>query len=388
MILTLLAAACGPAEDFSDETLTDSSANISISSSTDYTIVGVASSKCLQVAGNSTANLARIQLATCNGSSAQNFRVESVSSGYYQIRNVSSNKCVDVEAKSTADGAAVIQYTCSGGTNQQFSVLDTSDGNVRFVARHSGKVLDVSGGSTSDGASLIQWPWHGGTNQQFRLAAAGSSGGGSNGGTTGGCSSIGNGGVLSSTVVVGSGQVWDGGCKRYTAGSSLGDGSQDEGQKPMFKLESGATLKNVVLGFPAADGVHTYGTVKLENVVWEDIGEDALTVKSSGTVTIDGGSATKGADKVFQINAASTFKVSNFRASDAGKFIRQNGGTTYRVDVVIDRCDISDMDEAIFRTDSSTSTVTMTNTRYSNIGDSLFIGVKSSNITTSNNTEY
>jgi pectate lyase C len=88
------------------------------------------------------------------------------------------------------------------------------------------------------------------------------------------------------------------------------------------------------------------------------------------------------------VNAASTFRISNFEASNAGKFIRQNGDTTFKVDVVIDRCDISDMDEAIFRTDSSSSTVTMTNTRYSNIGDALFIGVAAGNITQSNNTEY
>jgi len=91
---------------------------------------------------------------------------------------------------------------------------------------------------------------------------------------------------------------------------------------------------------------------------------------------------------VFQINAASTFRVSNFKASNAGKFIRQNGGTTFKVQVFIDKCDISDMDEAIFRTDSSTSTVSMTNTRYHAIGDSNFIGVASGNITQSNNTAY
>jgi pectate lyase C len=144
----------------------------------------------------------------------------------------------------------------------------------------------------------------------------------------------------------------------------------------------------VVIGSPAADGIHTYGNVTLENITWEDVGEDALTIKSSGTVVLNGGAAYNGSDKIFQINAASTFRVSNFTASNAGKFIRQNGGTTYRVDVFIDRCDISNMDEAIFRTDSSNSRVTMTNTRYSDIGDTLFLGVNSSNISTSNNTEY
>jgi pectate lyase C len=199
---------------------------------------------------------------------------------------------------------------------------------------------------------------------------------------------IGNGGTLSATVIVKSGEVFDGMNKRYTAGSALGDGSQSESQKPMFRLEDGATLRNVVLGSPAADGVHTYGNVTLQNIVWEDIGEDALTIKESGTVVLNGGSARNGEDKVFQINAASTFRVSNFTAQKAGKFIRQNGNTTFTVKVYIDRCDISQMSESIFRTDSSSSTVSMTNTRYSQIGDRLFYGVNANNITQSGNTQY
>jgi pectate lyase C len=213
--------------------------------------------------------------------------------------------------------------------------------------------------------------------------AAGSPGGGGSGGTT-----PGNGGVVNETIIVRAGQTFDGGGRRYTAGSALGDGSQSEGQKPVFRLEHGARIQNVVLGAPAADGIHCHGDVTLENIVWEDVGEDALTIKESGTVVLNGGSATRAEDKIFQINAASTFRVSNFRASDAGKFIRQNGGTTFRVDVFIDRCDISNMDEAIFRTDSSVSTVSMTNTRYSNIGDALFLGVNPANIRVSGNTEY
>ncbi|WP_434048925.1 MULTISPECIES: pectate lyase [Sorangium] len=214
-------------------------------------------------------------------------------------------------------------------------------------------------------------------------------GGDSGGGDSGGGTTVGDGGVVRSTIVVKAGETFDGGGKRFIADSeTLGDGSQDEGQKPVFKLEDGAKLRNVVLGAPAADGIHTYGNVTLENIVWEDIGEDALTVKKSGTVVLNGGSAKNGADKVFQINAASTFRVSNFKAENAGKFIRQNGGTDFKVDVVIDRCDISKMKESIFRTDSSSSTVKMTNTRYSAIGKELFMGVSSSNITTSGNSAY
>lgn len=194
--------------------------------------------------------------------------------------------------------------------------------------------------------------------------------------------------VVPETIVVEAGRTFDGSGKRFLAGRALGDGSQDEGQKPVFRLEDGATLKNVVLGAPAADGIHTHGDVILENIVWEDIGEDAMTIKEEGTVELRGGSATKGSDKVFQINAASVFRVSDFKASDAGKFIRQNGGTTFKVEVYIDRCDISDMGEAIFRTDSSSSSVTMTNTRYSKIGKELFMGVSPRNIVQRDNTEY
>lgn len=214
-------------------------------------------------------------------------------------------------------------------------------------------------------------------------------GAGGGGGMAKACSTITEFGTVSQTIVVRAGETFDGQCRRYRADpNTLGDGSQSESQKPVFRIEDGGRLINVVLGSPAADGIHTYGDVVLENVVWEDIGEDALTIKESGTVTLDGGSARDGEDKVFQVNAPSTFRISNFRASNAGKFIRQNGGTTFKVDVFIDRCDISNMKESIFRTDSSTSTVTMTNTRYSKIGKELFMGVSPGNVTQSNNTEY
>jgi len=195
--------------------------------------------------------------------------------------------------------------------------------------------------------------------------------------------------VVSSTITVKNGQTYDGMCRRYRADpDKLGDGGQGEGQLPVFVLENGARLINVVLGAPAADGIHTEGNVTLENITWEDIGEDALAIKGSGTVVLNGGSAKNGADKVFQINAASTFRVSNFKASNAGKFIRQNGGSSFKTAIFIDQCDIANMSESIARTDSSTSTVSLTNSRYHAIGDALFIGFQSGNITQSNNTSY
>jgi len=68
--------------------------------------------------------------------------------------------------------------------------------------------------------------------------------------------------------------------------------------------------------------------------------------------------------------------------------------STFEINVTIDHCDISDMDESIFRTDSSSSHVTLTNSRYSGIGDALFlfgsteVNENSGQSTVSNNEEY
>ncbi|MCP1135895.1 pectate lyase [Paenibacillus polysaccharolyticus] len=194
--------------------------------------------------------------------------------------------------------------------------------------------------------------------------------------------------VVNSTIVVPKGTTYDGQGKTFVANpSTLGDGSQAENQKPVFRLEAGATLKNVIIGAPAADGVHCYGNCNISNVVWQDVGEDALTLKSSGTVNITGGAAYKAYDKVFQINAAGTINIKNFRADDIGKLVRQNGGTTFTVNMTLDNSNISNVKDAIMRTDSSSSQGKITNTRYSKV-PTLFKGFASGKTSQSGNTQY
>jgi pectate lyase C len=174
--------------------------------------------------------------------------------------------------------------------------------------------------------------------------------------------------VVHETIRVTSG-TFDGGCRRFTAGPELGDGSQDEGQDPVFRVENGATLRNVVIGTNGADGIHVYNGGTIDNVVWMDVGEDALTIKSSGgTVNVRNITGSNSDDKFFQINAASTLNVSNCIIRNAGKALRQNGGTTFRINVTFDRCDLNSMDEGIFRTDSSVSTARITNSRLHDAG--------------------
>ncbi|GAB3959863.1 pectate lyase [Streptomyces sparsus] len=118
----------------------------------------------------------------------------------------------------------------------------------------------------------------------------------------------------------------DGGMKRYYGTGDLGSGNQDEDQGPLFKLADGATLKNVILGAPAADGIHCSGSCTLQNVWWEDVGEDAATFRGSGkTYRVIGGGARKASDKVFQFNGGGTLTISNFAAQDFKTFVRSCG---------------------------------------------------------------
>ena len=140
--------------------------------------------------------------------------------------------------------------------------------------------------------------------------------------------------------------TFDGGMRRYYGSGALGTGGQDENQKPIFDLAAGATLKNVILGNPAADGVHCAGACTLQNVWWEDVGEDAATFRGSSaslTFLVDGGGARHAADKIFQHNGAGTLTIRNFLAEDFGKLYRSCGNcsTQYQRNVIIQNVTIT-----------------------------------------------
>lgn len=128
--------------------------------------------------------------------------------------------------------------------------------------------------------------------------------------------------------------TFDGELVRY---GGFADGDQGEGGDPMFRLEDGAVLKNVILGEDPGDGVHCDGTCTLENVWWEDVGEDAATLKGDAggdgqTMTIDGGGARHAEDKVFQHNGPGSFVIKNFQVEDFGKLYRSCGNCSTQHD--------------------------------------------------------
>ncbi|MEV5343188.1 pectate lyase [Streptomyces sp. NPDC052676] len=119
----------------------------------------------------------------------------------------------------------------------------------------------------------------------------------------------------------------DYGMQRLYGSGALGGGDQSEDQQPILKLADGVTLKNVVIGAPGADGIHCMGSCTLQNVWWEDVGEDAATFRggTGATYHVIGGGAKKAADKVFQHNGGGTVNISNFAVQEFKTLYRSCG---------------------------------------------------------------
>ena len=157
-----------------------------------------------------------------------------------------------------------------------------------------------------------------------------------------------------STYVIPAGATYDGQGNTIKA-VGMGDGGQGEGQKAFFQLSSGSTLKNVILSAPGVDGIHYYGNGTVDNVTWQDVGEDATTIKSSGTCTLKNSRGSSAYDKFGQANAASTWTFQNVTETTCGKVIRQLGGSTFTCRFYYDTVRSDRCKEAIGRTDSSTT---------------------------------
>jgi pectate lyase C len=173
---------------------------------------------------------------------------------------------------------------------------------------------------------------------------------------------------ITTTIVVPAGQTLDFGGDTIKA-SGLGDGSDAENQKPIIRLNAGSTARNGIIAAPGADGCHYYGNGTLSAITWQDVGEDATTVKSGGTCLLTGSSGTNAADKFGQINAAATWTFQNVRVNTCGKVIRQNGGTTFTARLYYNGVTATRCKEAVGRTDSSS-----TRFYYRNVSTPSFTG--------------
>jgi hypothetical protein len=128
-----------------------------VASDTTYRLRNLQSAHCLDVARSSTAAGANVQQWTCNGASAQDWRLISDASGDFTLIAMASGKCLDVANGSTAAGANVQQWTCNGTNAQLWEAVGVGRSYYSFISNVSGLCLDVAGGSTVSGAYVQQW---------------------------------------------------------------------------------------------------------------------------------------------------------------------------------------------------------------------------------------
>ncbi|KAF2643650.1 pectate lyase F [Massarina eburnea CBS 473.64] len=133
----------------------------------------------------------------------------------------------------------------------------------------------------------------------------------------------------SAVITVAAGQTYDGAWYKYDRGSGACNEQAEGGDSDaVFLLKKGATLKNVIIGKNQAEGVHCDGPCTLEYVWFEDVCEDAITVKNdvAGDHSwVIGGGAYKAGDKIVQHNGCGTVNIINFYANDYGKLYRSCG---------------------------------------------------------------
>ncbi len=123
-------------------------------------VVGVGSSRCLDVPGLSQTNGVQTTLWDCNGGANQAWSYTT-----NKELKVYGSKCLDAYGLGKTNGTKVVIWECTGGANQKWNV--NANGTVTDV--NSGLCLDANGWGTKNGTALQLWACHGGTNQQWKL---------------------------------------------------------------------------------------------------------------------------------------------------------------------------------------------------------------------------
>jgi pectate lyase C len=174
---------------------------------------------------------------------------------------------------------------------------------------------------------------------------------------------------FTSTYVIPAGVTYNGNGNTIVA-QGMGDGGQGEGQKPFFRLNANSTLRNVRLAAPGVDGCHFYGNGTMNEVTWQDVGEDQFTVKSGGNCWVSGASAVNASDKFGQANAATSVTLYYHTQTNGLKNIRQLGGSTFTCNFYYDNSTHNTTREAVGRTDSSTTRFGQRNIHVNNFSGS------------------
>uniref|UniRef100_A0A915MXC4 Probable pectate lyase F n=1 Tax=Meloidogyne javanica TaxID=6303 RepID=A0A915MXC4_MELJA len=115
--------------------------------------------------------------------------------------------------------------------------------------------------------------------------------------------------------------------------NKLGNGNQNENQKYVFEITDGGSLSNCIIGARpgtkgSAHGIVCLGSCDINNVWFEDVGEDAINFNGdsdSCKYNVNGGGARKAEDKVMQFDGKGTLYVNNYYVDNYVRFCRSCG---------------------------------------------------------------
>ncbi|MFE4816996.1 RICIN domain-containing protein [Streptomyces sp. NPDC056704] len=123
-------------------------------------IRGIASGRCVDVTGGSTAERTPLQIWDCSGTGRQSWRF--ASDGTVRALGM----CMDVDGGSRDDGAAIQLVSCNATGAQQFRLNAAHD----LVNVQADKCVDVKDVATGNGARLQLWSCNGADNQKWSAA--------------------------------------------------------------------------------------------------------------------------------------------------------------------------------------------------------------------------
>ncbi len=75
--------------------------------------------------------------------------------------------CLATENAGTTDGVKIIQQTCNSSSAQMWKLTSLSTGVYEISLYNTAEALDVTGNSTSDGAQIQVWTYGGGNNEKW-----------------------------------------------------------------------------------------------------------------------------------------------------------------------------------------------------------------------------
>ncbi|KAL0937498.1 pectate lyase E 1 [Colletotrichum truncatum] len=114
------------------------------------------------------------------------------------------------------------------------------------------------------------------------------------------------------------------GNKEFDRGRSCFTDVETPGGHPVFILENGATLSNVIIGANQVEGIQCRGTCTLRNVWFRRVCEDAVRANGNGNILIEGGGAING-ETVVNHSGKGTVTIKDFTVAESNRLYRACG---------------------------------------------------------------